>query len=128
MTTVVILPLPAIEKEIKHLHALLKTLPDDLPLSTGHYNFSDYAPDPENVDDYGDDGAVNRDLEVTFCPGGRIDGPLTFRERGPGLEAISGTLWHYIQKYPQNVVLQKWVFDLIDAAKVLEPVSSTDEP
>lgn len=123
MALVELLPLEVIEHNISSLRKLLENLPDILPIGYSTYSFEGYAPNPEDVEDFGEEGAVNRDLEVTFCPQGRVDGPPVLRECGPGLVAITGVLLTYIRKFPQNAVLQKWVFDLTDAAKAIKPVS-----
>ncbi|KAK7687035.1 hypothetical protein QCA50_009535 [Cerrena zonata] len=117
MAPVELLPLEEIEHKISHLRKLLESLSEDLPDGINLYNFQQYAPDPSCVEDFGEEGALNRDLEVIFCPHGRVKGPPVLRERGPGLVAVAGVLLAFIRRFPHNAVLQKWVFDLTDAAE-----------
>ncbi|KAL5476496.1 hypothetical protein ACEPAI_3353 [Sanghuangporus weigelae] len=79
---------------LNELRNCLKTLPDSLPYSNHFYNFTCFAPNPESITDYGAAGA----------------------ERGPGLEAVVDVLDHYNKSFSGDAVLQKWIFDLIDAA------------
>ena len=46
-----------------------------------------------------EEGALNHALEIIFCPGGRQRGPITFKERGPGLVAIVGRLRMAVAAY-----------------------------
>lgn len=56
-----------LKNKIATLRLYLCNLPDNLPLpSLGHssYRFESFAPDPDWVSDVGEEGAVNRELEV----------------------------------------------------------------
>ena len=57
----------------------LLTLHHYLPIGNQYYNFETYKPEPEAVQDYGAEGALNRDLENIFCPKGRA-GPICLKE------------------------------------------------
>ena len=116
--------LAEIEDHLETLKILLLDLPDSVPNSSQFYCFTNYKPDPEKVEDFGgEDCAVNHALEITFCPQGRRDGPIVLKEKGPGLVSVVDVLDQWTQAYPSSVVLQRWVFDLIDAAKHLGAVS-----
>lgn len=113
--SVQLLPSEELEELLNRLRNCLSSLPTNIPQSNHHYNFSLYAPDPEEAEDFGVDGALNHALEVTFCPGGRKDG-ITFLEQGPGLTAVVDVLRKYNNDYPKHAVLQKWVHDLLESA------------
>lgn len=101
--------------DLEQLRLYLQKLPNVLPVpTTPKYDLRGFAPDPEWVGDIGEEGAVNRELEVIF--GSRFHGPLTLDERGPGIEAMSDVLERYLQKYPESVLLGKWVADTTLAA------------
>jgi hypothetical protein len=119
------LRMPAeIKDRLKTLKTLLLDLPDSVPDGGQHYDFVHFVPDPDKVEDFGrEDCAVNHALDITFCPQGRQDGPIILKEKGPGLVSVVDVLDHWTQAYPTSAVLQKWVFDLIDAAKHLGAVS-----
>ncbi|TFY58563.1 hypothetical protein EVJ58_g6337 [Rhodofomes roseus] len=112
-----VLSIAELNKALLVLSRLLKGLPATIPLSNDHYNFETYAPSEASLELCEcEDGAVNRDLECTFCPQGRTNG-IVLQERGPGLETVTKVLRMYTTKYPQNVVLQKWITDLSAAAR-----------
>jgi hypothetical protein len=107
-----------IQVELKNLSTLLHTLPIDLP--TG-YNFQgfklqDHFSD-DDIDDLGENGALNKHLERTFAPLGRAQG-IKLTHRGAGLDAIVPLLEEHIQWHPNDAVLHKWVDDLICAARL----------
>ena len=104
----------------------LLTLHHYLLIGNQYYNFETYKPEPEVVQDYGAEGALNQDLENIFCPKGRV-GPICLKETGPGLEAVAEVLDKWIEKHPKSVVLQKWVDDLIAATEYVAEVSGNDE-
>ncbi|KAG1836631.1 hypothetical protein DFJ58DRAFT_817985, partial [Suillus subalutaceus] len=80
-----------------------------------HYRF---FLDDEKIEDMGPIGALNRELECVM--GQRHNGPILFKERGPGLEAVVDVLEsHLIEHHnsPETILLVKWVDDLTTAAK-----------
>lgn len=124
LMSVYILNLSEVDNELRKLRTLLQDLPRALPHGNQRYNFDHFSPDPEKTEDFGgEDCAVNHALEITFCPGGRRNGPILLQEQGPGLVAIVNVLHKYIHAYPSSAVLQKWIFDLMDGAKYLGAVS-----
>ncbi|KAI0069879.1 hypothetical protein K474DRAFT_1713828 [Panus rudis PR-1116 ss-1] len=114
-----VLSLDEIERELSKLAALLRGIPKTaVPCGRQHYAFENFRVSPEDAEEYGsEEAALNCTLEVTFCPGGRKAGPPVLREQGPGLVAVTNVLRHYIREFPTSVILQKWVFDLIESAK-----------
>ncbi|KAG1858405.1 hypothetical protein DFJ58DRAFT_744888 [Suillus subalutaceus] len=62
----------------------------------------------------GEAGAVNRELEVRF--GNRVNG-LKLVERGPETEAVVDALETWIEKCPGDIILEKWVHDILEAAQ-----------
>ncbi|KAG1744170.1 uncharacterized protein EDB91DRAFT_1050960, partial [Suillus paluster] len=97
------------------LRHCLKALPTDIPiLKTSKYNFSNFEPDADWTAEIGEVGAVNREPQVRF--GNRADG-LKLVERGPETEAVVDVFKKWIQKYPSDIVLQKWVTDTLEGAR-----------
>ena len=68
METVKCLTPDELQSRLEDLKITLLTLPRYLPVANEFYNFGGYTPEPESVQDYGEEGALNRDLENTFCP------------------------------------------------------------
>ena len=91
------------------------TLPASIPTANQFYDFRAFGLSSGEVQAYGPEGAVNHALEVAFCPFGQ-ENVITLKERGPGLEAVVDVLRKYNSEYWGNAVLQKWVFDLTEAA------------
>jgi hypothetical protein len=73
-------------------------------------------PDPELIEDRGEVGAVNTTLKRSF--GHRMDG-LNIHECGKSIESITHALEHYLKKYPGDIILQKWLIDLVSGARLL---------
>lgn len=68
--------------------------------------FGDYEePVVKDIRDYRLEGALNHDLEVTFCPGGSVKGPIELKKCGAELEGIIKILCRYTTVFPQLVVL-----------------------
>lgn len=104
-------------KSLAQLRLYLQNLPENLPLpASGQsiYGFEDFAPDAEWLEDIGEEGAVNRQLEILL--GSRAKGPIRLKERGPSICAVTDVLDKYIARHPTSVILQKWVSDLTDSA------------
>ena len=102
--------------QLAELRLCLRVLPKDIPIPSPQqlkYNFSNFSPDAEWTVDIGEVAAVNRELEVRF--GSRVK----LVERGPETEAIVDVLEKWTQKYPYDIILQKWVDDALEAARGL---------
>ncbi|KIM65708.1 hypothetical protein SCLCIDRAFT_14867 [Scleroderma citrinum Foug A] len=105
------------------LQLYLANLPSSIPLAeptTSQYSFDAFAILPDEIEDFGEAGAVSRQLEIHL--GQCNNGPITFRERGKGLEAVVDVLEQYIEHLalsanPEVVLLTKWLEDLITAAE-----------
>ncbi|KAL5529773.1 hypothetical protein ACEPAG_5760 [Sanghuangporus baumii] len=90
-------------------------LPDSLPYSNQFYFFENFAPDPEKVDLIGSVAwAVNDAFEIVLAPKGRHHG-IELKERGPELVTVVDVLRRYTEAFSADVVLQKWILDLIEA-------------
>ncbi|KAF7311298.1 DUF659 domain-containing protein [Mycena kentingensis (nom. inval.)] len=102
--------------EIRKLAELLKNVPKSIPLGTEH-DFRAHELRQDALLDMGcEKSVVNQDLERSF--GSRADGVISFKSRGPGLEAVADVLREYITGTAgQNLILTKWVDDLTAAAK-----------
>jgi hypothetical protein len=106
----------SVKTDLDKLRLYLSHLPATLPLQPANSvnNFQFFAPDPQWVDNIGEEGAVNRGLEISL--GSRAHGPIQFKERGPGIIAIADALERYLEKHPSSVILRKWLTDMIDSA------------
>lgn len=113
-----------VEERLSLLHLGLSSLPLSIPKSNQYYFFDVFAPDPEKVEDFGEEGAVNHALEVAFCPDSRKSGPIVFKECGTGLDAVVDVLRKYIEKFPYSAVLQKWIIDLEAAVQAVQAVQA----
>ncbi|KAJ7890323.1 hypothetical protein B0H13DRAFT_1626370 [Mycena leptocephala] len=107
-------------EELKHLHRLLKSLPESIPLGDTH-NFFGYLPNPQKVLDTGCiKSVVSHALELSFGARKKPTGEKiipTFKSRGPGLEEIVTVLRNYITgNAGANLLLTLWVEDLTQAA------------
>jgi hypothetical protein len=104
-----------VEQALADLRRLLRGLPSQLPLV--QFTSDTFKPSLEAIQDYGTEAsAVNRCLEVTLAPTGRLDG-LTISGRGPALEAVVDVLARLTKENPEDVVFQKWIDDLTQGAK-----------
>ena len=110
---------PSLKKRLESLQHYLSNLPDILPLPElrlANYNFNLFSISEEDIEDYGEVGAINRQLEISF--GSRHDGPVLLTERGPGLVQVVEVLSTYLLKDPTSAILQKWVDDLTTSAEL----------
>ena len=128
------LPMDAETKDKLHrLRIYLHHLPDCLPfkpMAESNYGFHSFSTEQEDEEDIGLEGAINRQLEIRL---GHRNNGLVLKERGPGLVSIVLVLENYLNQLPTSVILQKWVDDLISAARQLfkqgnHPVSVIHEP
>ena len=78
------------------------------------YNFQDFGLDKDWVESVGEEGALNRELKVRL--GSQCNGPITLCEHGPGVIALADELETYLEKYPNSVILVKWLDDMITSA------------
>jgi hypothetical protein len=105
-----------VKADLEKLRLYLCYLPTTLPLqpSNSGNNFQFFAPDSEWVNDIGEEGAVNRQLEVVL--GTRAKGVIQLKERGPGVIALADVLERYLDRNPGSVILKKWLTDMTDSA------------
>ncbi|KAG8697572.1 hypothetical protein FRC09_007774 [Ceratobasidium sp. 395] len=103
--------------KLTRLRHAIHLLPASLPSGSAVYDFSNWSPDPDQLDDYGAEGSVlNAHLERVF--GLRNGGRITLTERGPGIESIVDIFTQYLTgDYAEKPVIDKWLDDLIDAAE-----------
>lgn len=110
-----------LKDQLDELRLCLRALPSDIPIPReSKYKFSDFSLDADWIADAGEVAAVNRELEVRL--GSRING-LKLVERGPEMEAIVPVLKTWVEKYPGDIILEKWVCDTLKAAQGLILVS-----
>ena len=112
---VTVLTRTELNSRLEHLRKCLDSLPNDLPC--GVYDFRKFEVSEEDSEDIGRSGALNRALECLFCPQGRTQGPFKLKGRGEGLNAIVDVLSRFTEEFPSDVILQKWIEDLIQAAE-----------
>ena len=61
--------------KLRSLESLLSSLPDTIPFGETCYQFIGFTPSKDDLELYGTAvAAFNHTLEVTFCPGGRVNG------------------------------------------------------
>lgn len=115
-----VLPPFEIKSLLAELKALLAALPSTLPLKeiteSRYRSLVGFVPDLELVEDLGEASAVNAALERIF--GHRKDG-LKISERGPAIESIVPVLDQYLNKYAGDIIIQKWLLDLVHTAREL---------
>ncbi|KAG9122668.1 hypothetical protein FRC07_000862 [Ceratobasidium sp. 392] len=113
--------------KLNQLRAQLRLLPSSLSCGLALYDFSSWTPDPDLLDLYGAECSVlNAHLESVF--GLRATAPITFLEKGPGMESLVDVLAHYLQgDYTEKPVLEKWLDDLVDAATMASSAASSQE-
>lgn len=106
------------------LERLLKTLPKSLDEPTpaeSQYKAlrtGQLVLEQRHIDDLGELGAVNHALELVFKS--RSSGGIILKERGDVLLKIIPILCHYLgPDYPPDIILQKWLLDLISAAEAI---------
>lgn len=107
------------DEKISQLHIYLEHLPTSLPSSDplGSYaRLLNFTPDEDWLKDIGEEGAVNRELELAL---GRRDDNNTFpiQERGHCIEALANILEKYLAIYPNSVLLMKWLDAAHSSAK-----------
>lgn len=105
------------EHKLQRLEKYLCSLPNALatkPSSESHYNFENFEPDVDWIEDLGLVGAVNRQLKIRL--GTRANDPIEFMERGPSVEALVSVLNRYTKDFPNDLLLGKWVDDALEGA------------
>ncbi|KAG1827904.1 hypothetical protein EV424DRAFT_1555001 [Suillus variegatus] len=108
---------PNLKDRLAELRQYLKALPSNIPIpKESTYNFSNFSPDLDWTAEIGEAAAVNRELEVRF---GSRAGGLKMVERGPETEAVVDVLETWIKKYPGDILLEKWTYDILEAARGL---------
>ncbi|KAG8715661.1 hypothetical protein FRC08_010296 [Ceratobasidium sp. 394] len=111
---------------IRRFRSALAALPLTLPSGSSIYNFSDWSPDPDLLDDYGAECSVlNAHLETVF--GLRAQSSLTFLERGPGIESLADVFTTYLTgDFKEKPIIGKWLEDLTTAAEAMS--SQSEQP
>ena len=107
------------DKKFNQLRIYLKNLPATLPTADalGPYaRLVNFTPDKNWLEDVGEEGAVNRELELAL---GRQDDNNTFpiQERGHSIEALANILEKYLAIYPSSVLLMNWLDAVHTSAK-----------
>ncbi|KAG2030499.1 hypothetical protein BDR03DRAFT_1003531 [Suillus americanus] len=85
-----------LKDQLVELRQCLKALPTDIPVPLAiesKYKFSNFSPDAEWTIDIGE------------------------AERGPETEAIVDVLETWIKKCPGDIILEKWVHDILEAVQ-----------
>ncbi|KAI0356376.1 hypothetical protein OH77DRAFT_1401645 [Trametes cingulata] len=107
---------------IAYLRVLLAALPNSLPLvqpTQSKYKFHEFGLDEDDVEDMGLLGAVNRQLEVRLGPRTCKNDTFELKERGTGVEALADVLTRYLEEFPNNELLLKWLDDACRAAETV---------
>ncbi|KIK80837.1 hypothetical protein PAXRUDRAFT_15570 [Paxillus rubicundulus Ve08.2h10] len=104
--------------KLNKLRIYLDHLPNSLLFrgsAESDYSFEFFGIQDEDEEDLGLEGAVNHQLEIWL--GHRNNGPVKFKERGPGLSPVVTVLENYLNDSPGSVILMKWLDDLICSAQ-----------
>jgi hypothetical protein len=112
-------------ERLKYLDTLLKCLPKEAglqlpPPGKSIYQFQDFSIPPEFIERTESEvGGFNEALKSTFGWQTRTTGMglIQIKERGPGIEAIVGVFDMYLNKYPGDAVIVKWLEDVISGAE-----------
>ena len=110
----------AAKKDIAQLRLYLNSLSNSIPVpkpGESQYDFQHFAPDPEWVEDIGEEHAVNRELEVRL--GSRANGPVELKEKGPSISSLADILEKYLTQYPNSVLIRKWLVDILESATLV---------
>ncbi|KAG8706755.1 hypothetical protein FRC09_002240 [Ceratobasidium sp. 395] len=112
---------------LTRFRSAITLLPSKLPAGSSVYNFNNWTPDPQLLEDYGTPCSVlNAALESTF--GLRGQSPIIFTEKGPGLESLANVLErHLTGDYTEKAVIGKWLDDLIAAAERMSTERKTNK-
>jgi hypothetical protein len=106
-----------IADRIDTLRSYLLRLPKSLPVArdTSRYNFDQFSPDVDFIQENGEEAATNRELEVIL--GSRATGALVLPERGPGVVELANVLEKFIQNFPHSALPLLWLTDVTKAAE-----------
>jgi len=111
----------ATKTQVHLLRHFLSALPESLPpLSDGSSlnQLLFFSSDQEWVLEIGEEGAINRGLEIALQDFGprNEDGIFKIIGKGAALAALPDVLAHWLDKYPQSFYLQKWLQDAKSSA------------
>ncbi|KAI9449559.1 hypothetical protein F5148DRAFT_1247127 [Russula earlei] len=111
--------------KFEQLKLYLKALPEALPLvdianqDAKINRLLMFSIDKEWVQDVGEEGAVNQEIEVTlqqFLP--RNDAGIFYiTQRGKGIEELATVLEYWVTKLPGSTILQSWLKSSINSAE-----------
>jgi hypothetical protein len=119
------MPERPLEERLKYLDILLKRLPDEacLPLpppGKSLYLFQKISIPLEFIERTESElGGLNETLKSAFGWQTRTtsNGIIEIKERGPGIEAIVRVFKMYLNKYPGDAIIVKWLEDVITGAE-----------
>lgn len=110
--------MPDLEARLRTLSLYIAQLPDNLPVDSSAYSgLNPFIPDPDWVDRAGEEGAVNRELEVVL--GSRETGIFLIQARSLNLSCLPSVLEHYLSKFPTNTILLKWLDDSLESCQAV---------
>jgi hypothetical protein len=117
--------LPILDKLKLLLDHLPTALPEKTEIDSMYGTFLQYSPDPEWMEMTGCEvSALSEQLKRVFRWNARTvgDGIVPIAECGAPICALHSVFSRFINKYPENNVLKKWI---IDIAKGAEKVYAT---
>ncbi|KAG8725089.1 hypothetical protein FRC09_008767 [Ceratobasidium sp. 395] len=118
--------------KLTRLRNAIRLLPSSLPSGSAMYDFRNWTPDPDLLDDFGAECSVlNAHLERVF--GLRNGGRTALTERGLGTDLIVDIFTQCLtDNYAEKPVIAKWLDDLIDSAEHMSslalPTKRTSKP
>jgi hypothetical protein len=111
--------------KFKQLKLYLQALPEALQLvDTADQDAKinrllTFSIDKEWAQDVGEEGAINREIEVTlqqFLP--RNNARIFYiTQQGKGIEELATVLEYWVTKFPESNILQSWLKSSIDSAE-----------
>jgi hypothetical protein len=121
--------IPILDKLKLLLDHLPAALPEKTEVKSTYGTFLQYSPDPEWMEITGCEvSTLSKQLKRVFGWDTRTtgDGIVAITKCGVPIEALHAVFTHFINKYPKNNVLKKWIIDVV---KGTEKVYITyDEP
>ena len=117
--------MPTPVQKLQWLNTLLRNLPDNPNLPSplpqrSQYPFRNFVIPQDYIEKTESElGGLNEAFKSIFGWQTRTtgDGIIEIKERGPGIEGIVVVFQRYLEKYPGDQVLEKWLDDIIQGAE-----------
>lgn len=108
----------SVDARLRTLSLYITHLPDNLPHDPSAYSgLNPFAPDPEWIEIAGEEGAINRELEVVL--GSRETGVFHIHARSPNFQCLPSVLKTYLSRFVNNTILLKWLHDSLESCRAV---------